>query len=105
MPHIRHDSCCSIEERMRTTPQSTVWTPSPARLASWVERGGVPLSTALYDPRSAIFRVPGLEGGIAYRRGLGGCAVAMAGPVCAAPDRRALVEMFRRQNPATVFVG
>src|SRR4051812_37808809 len=105
MPHIRHDSCWSIDKRMRATPQSTVWTPSPARLASWVETWGGAWSTALYDSRSELFRAPGLEGGIAYRRGLGGCAVAMGDPVCAPADRRALVELFRRHNAATVFVG
>jgi lysylphosphatidylglycerol synthetase-like protein (DUF2156 family) len=62
--------------------------------ADLVRRWGGPVSGALFDPETKVFRVDGIDGAIAYRKGLG-CAVAIGDPVCAPDDKARLADAFR----------
>jgi lysylphosphatidylglycerol synthetase-like protein (DUF2156 family) len=77
-------------------------------LASEVIRWGNSVSSgALADERCRQFRLPGIEGLIGYRVGVG-CAVVMGEPVCRDADKPILADAFhafcRARGLATVYV-
>ena len=88
---------------MRHSPHFSL--PERAPVARWVERWGGASSTALFDPRCELFRLPGVDGAIGFRRGLAGRAVAFGDPVCARYDRLMLVHGFRARFRVTAFLG
>jgi lysylphosphatidylglycerol synthetase-like protein (DUF2156 family) len=63
-----------------------------------VDYGG-PVSGGLLDPRYKLYRTPGIDGVVGYRRGWG-CAVVIGDPVCAPNDTVGLAESFRKFNRA-----
>lgn len=63
-------------------------------VAELVIRYGGPVASGLLDPRVQVFRAPGIDGVIGYRRSWG-CAVAIGDPVCAPDDSTRLAEAFR----------
>jgi lysylphosphatidylglycerol synthetase-like protein (DUF2156 family) len=69
--------------------------PEPDRV-ELVRRFGGPVSNALFDDAVEVYRTAGVDGAIAYRRGLG-CAVAIGDPVCAEAEMPRLAEAFRAE--------
>ncbi len=63
-------------------------------LVELVRRYGGPVSTALLDPSTRLFVMPGHEGAIGYRVGFG-CGVALGEPACPEGEQQAFAEGFR----------
>src|SRR5947209_16317993 len=86
--------------------QSIEWSRREPDAAELVSRWGGAVSKVLFDPTTEVFRAPGIEGVIAYRRGLG-CGVAIGDPIAPREQMGRLARAFRafcvRERLHTVF--